>query len=140
MSDNKNIKRSQSRHLLVQAVYQWQIAQQDLKDIEEQYLVQHGKKALDKDYFCRLLHAIPTMIDKLDRMMEPHLDRPIKNLDPIERAILRIACYELAHCQDVPFKVIINEAVIQAKKFGAEEGHKYINAVLDKVARSVRET
>ena len=87
-----------------------------------------------------MLHTIPTKVNTLDEIIEPFLDRPISDLNPIELIILRMGVYELADRPDIPYRVIINECLELAKKFGAEEGYKYVNGVLDKVARKLRHT
>jgi N utilization substance protein B len=85
-----------------------------------------------------LLHQVPARLDEVEQAFAPYLDRPVKDLDPVERALLRLAAYELLARPDVPYRVVINEAVNLAKKFGAEQAHKYINGVLDQVARGLR--
>jgi len=131
-------KKSQARHHAVQALYQWQMTGQNLQDIHNQFLSEQDTGAFDLEYFKTLLHGVPGSIKELDALLRPCLDRSIESVDPVERAILRLGAYELAHQLDVPYKVVINEAVELAKVFGAEQGHKYVNGVLDKLARSVR--
>lgn len=132
-------KRSQSRHLAVQALYQWQLASQDLKEIEVQFIVDNGSKNYDQEYFKSLLYGVPEKYDRINEVLKPALDRSIESVDPVERAILRLATYEMLNNLDVPYKVVINEAVELAKRFGAEKGHKFVNGVMDKVAQSERE-
>jgi N utilization substance protein B len=127
-----------ARQRLLQALYQWQLTKQDLQVIELQFLdnsdliEEQDMQEADVPYFKLLLHAIPLKVKELDQMFSPFLDRNVTQLDPIELSILRIGCYELNFCPDIPFKVAINEAVELAKQFGAEQSHKYINGVLDK--------
>ena len=131
-------KRSRARHLAVQALYQWQMTGQDIGDVVGQFLASQDGAKFEVDYFRDLLRGIAIDLNALDAWLQPHVDRPIAQIDPVERAILRLGAYELAHHPEVPYRVVINEAVELAKVFGAEEGHKYVNGVLDKVARTLR--
>lgn len=130
--------RHKARHYAMQALYQWQMSQTALQTIEQQFRAEYDFAQVDVEFFQELLHRIPAQLGAIDQLFAPHLDRTIKELTPIELALLRIGTYELAHRIDVPFKVAINEAVALAKKFGAAESHKYINGVLDNVAKQVR--
>ena len=131
-------KRSQSRQLAVQAVYQWQMASQDVREIEGQFLEEQDLNSFEIPYFQELLTGVPTNLRELDDLLKPALDRAIESVDPVERAILCLGVYELRYKLEVPYRVVINEAVELAKVFGAEQGHKYVNGVLDKVAKKVR--
>ena len=131
-------QRSRARRIAIQALYQWQMAGQDLNDIEQQFLSSEESAGADLGYFHQLLHDIPARLDDLDRHLAPALDRPIAAVDPVERGILRLGAYELAFCPDIPFRVVINEAVELAKTFGAEQGHRYVNGVLDRLAHELR--
>jgi N utilization substance protein B len=131
-------KRSRARHHAVQAVYQWQMTGQDVGDVVGQFLASQDGTKFEVEYFRDLLRGVATNLNALDACLQPHVDRPIAQIDPVERAILRLGAYELAHHPEVPYRVVINEAVELAKVFGAEEGHKYVNGVLDKVARALR--
>ncbi|MEJ1296789.1 MAG: transcription antitermination factor NusB [Candidatus Sedimenticola sp. (ex Thyasira tokunagai)] len=133
-------KRSQARHHAVQAVYQWQVTGQDIRDIHNQFLSEQDTGTFELDYFDALLHGIPNHLSELDEKLAPCLDRSIESVDPVERAILRLGAFELLHQLEVPYRVVINEAVELAKVFGAEQGHRYVNGVLDKLAQQVRET
>lgn len=130
--------RSRARELAVQALYQWQMAGQDLIDIEKQFAEEHDLKKIDKKFFRELLHEVPKSIDKLDEKTESLLDRNIEDVDPIERAIIRIGTYELMYRPDVPVKAAINESIELAKTFGADQSYKYINSILDGVAKKLR--
>lgn len=130
--------RHKARHYAMQALYQWQMSQTALPTIEQQFRAEYDFAQVDLEFFQELLHCIPAQIGAIDQLFAPYLDRTLKELTPIELALLRIGTYELAHRIDVPFKVAINEAVALAKKFGAAESHKYINGVLDNVAKQVR--
>lgn len=130
--------RRKARHYALQALYQWQISRNPLRDIEAQFLSEYDFSQVDVDLFRELLHQVPAHLGELEQAFTPYLDRPLRELNPIELTLLRMGCYELAHRIDVPFKVAINEVVAQAKKFGAAESHKYINAVMDKLAQQLR--
>ena len=124
----------------MQALYQWLMAGAPLNDIEAEFRAEYDFAHVDLEYFQALLHGIPACVDELDATFEPLLDRGIDDLDPIERTLLRMGTFELRDRIDVPYKVVINEAVALAKKFGATDSHKYINGVLDKAARQLRAT
>lgn len=119
-------------------MYQWQIAGQSVPDIIRQFHAEHSSKKVDLDYFQILLRGVTSQLGHLDAALTPYLDRSIASVDPVERAVLRVACYELIEHPEIPYRVVINEAVEQAKLFGAEQGHKYVNGVLDKAARALR--
>lgn len=131
-------ERSQARHHAVQAVYQWQVTGQDIRDIHNQFLSEQDTGTFELDYFDTLIRGIPAHLSDLDEKLTPCLDRSIESVDPVERAILRLGAFELIHQLGVPYKVVINEAVELAKVFGAEQGHRYVNGVLDKLAQQVR--
>lgn len=130
--------RSLARRAAVQALYQWQMARQNLSDIESQFLLEHDLRKAELPYFQELLHQIPAQLDEIEKGLAPVLDRPLVEIDPVECAILRIGAYELRCHPEIPCRVIINEAVELAKRFGGELGYKYVNGVLDKVARALR--
>lgn len=130
--------RRKARRLALQAIYQWQLSQTSITDIEQQFLENSALTRVDVPYFLELLRSIPKCISSLDAIMEPILDRPITDLNPVELAILRIAICELLHQPDIPYRVVVDEALRLAKAFGAVEGYKYINAILDKSARQLR--
>lgn len=133
---------SRARHLArrraVQALYMWQMTGEDVSDIESQFLLEHDMKNVDLKYFKELLHKVPAHVQELDDHISPLLDRPFGELDPVECAIMRLGVYEFQYRIDIPYKVVINEAVELAKIFGAEEGHKYVNSILDRVAKKLR--
>lgn len=131
-------KRSQARHYAVQAIYQWQVAGQNIKDIRNQFVAEQNEKGFELAYFESLLHGVPAHLDELDELLRSYLDRSIESVDPVERAILRLGAFELQHHPEVPYKVIINESVELSKLFGAEQGHRYVNGVLDKLAHQLR--
>lgn len=131
-------KRTKARHHAVQAIYQWQMAGHDVSEVENQILDNENPKSFEVDYFKDLLHGVPKNLANLDAKLKPCIDRSIESIDPVERAILRLGAYEMTQHPEVPYRVVINEAVELAKVFGAEQGHKYVNGVLDKLAKKVR--
>jgi len=131
-------KRSKSRQLALQALYQWQLASSNIKDIIQQFKDDEEPNSYEEEYFSDLIRGVPTHLNELDDALAPYLDRAIASVDPVERAALRLGAYELLHHPEVPYRVVINEAVELTKIFGAEEGHKYINGVLDKLAKKLR--
>jgi len=131
-------ERRKARHYAMQALYKWYMTGATLNEIEVEFLGEYDFSHVDKTYFHDLLHGVPACVDELDATLAPLLDRSLAELDPIEHSLLRMGVYELAHRADVPFKVVINEAVALARKFGATDSHKYINGVLDRAARELR--
>ncbi|MES9930214.1 MAG: transcription antitermination factor NusB [Candidatus Thiodiazotropha sp. 6PDIVS] len=103
-----------------------------------QFIEEQDLSSFEFPYFQDILQGVPTHLAQLDELLKPSLDRAIESVDPVERAILRIGVYELKHKIEVPYRVVINEAVEMAKVFGAEQGHKFVNGVLDQVAKKVR--
>lgn len=130
--------RSLARERAMQALYQWQMTGNDLADIEQQFVDEQDMKNVDKKYFKELLHGVPKGIEEFDLLCSDLLSRPLEQVDPVERAILRIGLYELKQRSDIPYRVVINEAVELAKSFGAEQGHKFVNGTLDKAAKTLR--
>lgn len=134
----KPAARRKARKLAVQAVYSWQLTQNTFSDIEAQYLADTDTEKVDVDYFLELLRGVGSYYKTLDKVLEPFIDRPISDLDPVELAVLRIAAFELRERLDVPYKVAINEAIELAKSFGADDSHRFVNGVLDKAVDSLR--
>jgi N utilization substance protein B len=130
--------RHRARRAAVQAIYQWQLTRQDPIEIEQGFLLEQDMAEVDIEYFRELVRGVPARVQALDGHLAPHLDRGIEEVDPVERAILRIGAYEFEQHPEIPYKVVLNEAVELAKTFGAEQGHKYVNAVLDKLAARLR--
>ncbi len=122
----------------VQALYQWDLTEQPPDKIEDHFIHDHDLSGTDQDYFHHLVREIPLHLHELDDHFLPLLGRELENVDPVERAILRIATYEFEFQPEVPFKVVINEAVELAKIFGAEHSYTFVNGVLDKVALILR--
>jgi N utilization substance protein B len=132
--------RSNARRYALQAIYQWQVGGGAITEIESQFLGEHDFSQSDVAYFSELVHRVSEHTAQLDDSLAPFLDRPVAELDPVELAILRIGAVELAYHPEVPYRVVINEGVELAKVFGAEQSHRYINGVMDKVARELRRT
>ncbi len=133
-------KRTQARHHAVQAIYQWQVAGHDVSEVSNQFLDKEDLSSFEVEYFKDLLHGVPANLAELDAELKRCVDRSIESIDPVERAILRLGAYEMMRHPEVPYRVIINESVELTKVFGAEQGHKYVNGVLDKLARRVRKS
>ena len=131
-------ERRKARHYGMQALYQWYMAGASLSVIEAEFRADYDFSHVDLEYFQALLHGVPAAVDELEASLSPLLDRKLDELDPIERTLLRMGAFELRERPDVPYKVVINEAVALARKFGATDSHKYINGVLDKLARQLR--
>lgn len=140
MSDNTGLAkaRGKARRLAMQALYQWQMTADDIDGIEQQFLEENSMKHVDQDYFAELLLGVLKDISLIDAQLEQHMPRSINSVDPVERAILRIATYEFLSRPDVPYRVVLNEAVVLTKKFCSEKSHTFVNAVLDRVARDTR--
>ncbi|PLK59357.1 N utilization substance protein B [Candidatus Palibaumannia cicadellinicola] len=130
--------RRRARECAVQALYSWQLSHNDIADIEVQLLAEQDIKGIDVAYFHELYSGTAIAAHALDQLMAPNLSRPLEKLGHVERAVLRIALYELSKRQDVPYRVAINEAIELAKTFGAEDSYKFINGVLEKTAPQVR--
>lgn len=131
--------RRKARHYAMQALYQWQMAGSSLNNIEAEFRTDYDMKPVDVEYFHELLHGVPAQLDELEAAFNQFLQgRSGSELDPITLALLRLATYELKNRIDVPYKVVINEAVSLAKKFGATDAHKFINGVLDKTSALLR--
>lgn len=130
--------RRRARRFLVQALYQWQVAGADPGDVLLQFVDGRNLGNADIDYFRELMRAIPADVDALDAQIAPLLERSVAMIDPVERGILRLACYELRDRLEVPGRVVIDESVELAKAFGAEQGHRFVNGVVDRLARRLR--
>ncbi|MBE2294818.1 MAG: transcription antitermination factor NusB [Phycisphaerales bacterium] len=135
---NQPGKRGWARRCAVQALYQWQLTGQSPSQIETHFLANEDLSKADPSYFRELVHQVPVHVTEIDAALEPLLDRPLIQVDPVECAILRIGGYELLQRPDISYRIVLNEAIELAKVFGAEQGHRFVNGVLDKLARSVR--
>lgn len=130
--------RKKARRFAMQALYSWHIANNELKDIATHILVEHAEEQFDREYFQQVLYEVPKHLSEIADALNMHLARPMNELDPIELSVLRVAVFELMYRFDIPYKVVINEALDLVKVYGASESHKFVNGVLDKVARDVR--
>jgi N utilization substance protein B len=130
--------RHMARRAAVQALYQWQLTGQAPAEIQSHFMPGHELESIDTEYFQHLLKEIPLHQTQLDEHLTPHLDRKVLEVDPVELACLRLGAYEFEFHPEIPYKVVLNEAVELAKIFGAEHGHKYVNAILDKLAQKLR--
>ena len=131
-------QRRKARHFGLQALYQWTLSGASAADIEAEFRIDNDFQHTDGEYFSAVLKGVIGDVDALEELFSPVLDRRLGELDPIERNLLRLGTFELRDRIDVPYKVVISEAVALAKKFGATDSHRYINGVLDKVARDLR--
>lgn len=134
----KPAARRRAREYAIQAIYQWQMSSNPLNEIEAQYLTTMNAKKVDTVYFQELFSGVLTNLDEIDAALAPALERDIEDIDPIERAIIRLSAFELKKRIDVPKKVVINEGIELAKTFGATDGHKFVNGVLDKISKDLR--
>ena len=130
--------RSIARKLAMQALYQWQINRLSATEIKQQFLTSEDAAGVDAEHFSELVSAGIGQNEALTATLAPFLDRPLEQLDPVEAAILLIGVYELEKRPDVPYRVVINEAIDLCKRFGATDAHKYVNAVLDRAAKDLR--
>ena len=130
--------RHKARELVLQGLYQWQLAAEPVQEIRAQVAELKGYDKADQAYLARLLEGVIAGAAELEGAFRPLLDRPIDELSPVERGVLLIGAYELAQVPDVPYRVVINEAVELAKAYGGTDGHKYVNGVLDKLAAKLR--
>ncbi len=131
--------RERARRTALQALYEVRMSDKSIAEILNSYVDSDSLKRADRPYFRKLVKGACEQRQELNEQIAPLLDRPLKELDPVEHAVLHIGIYEMLYEPDMPSRAIINEAVELAKMFGAEESHKYINSVLDKAARRIRE-
>jgi len=132
----KPSERRKARRLALQAVYSWQLSGNNIAEVELEFLTNQDIKGVDVEYFRALLVGVANNSVEIDDTYRPYLNRGADSVDQIDRAILRIATYELKEQHDTPYKVVINEAIELAKAFAADDSHKFVNGVLDKtVAR-----
>ncbi len=130
--------RSRARRRALQALYAWQLSGSHMNAVIDQFRHEQDMEVADLEYFEDLLHGVEKHVDELDEALKPYIDREVAQIDPIERAALRLAAYELKYRPDVPYRVVINEAIEVTKRFGADHGHSYVNGVLDKLAAQLR--
>jgi N utilization substance protein B len=130
--------RTRARRRAVQALYAWELGGNPMRKVIDDFRSEQDMQIADLEYFEDLLRGVDTHRAELDAGLAPLLDRDIGRVDPIERAVLRVSAYELKYRLDVPYRVVLNEAVEVAKRFGSEQGHTYVNGVLDKLAHAWR--
>ena len=138
MTDIKPAARHRARELALQALYQWQLSGYDATNSEARFRAQNHMGKADTGYFHELYKGVTSDPATLDALLEPHIGRPVKDVDAIALCILRMACWELSERMDIPYKVALNEAVDLAKRFGATDAHKFVNGSLDKLAAELR--
>ncbi len=136
MSSNRH----NARKAAVQALYQWDLTQQDAHDIEKHFSQIHDMQNVDKKYLREIMSELPKVDSELEAAIAPFIGRDFAALDPVERAILRLGAYELSYKADVPTRVVINEMIELAKVFGSDHSYKFVNGVIDKLAKSLRST
>lgn len=130
--------RAAARRMLVQALYQWRLSPQPAQELLAQFGAAPEFARADAEYFREAIEAICADTERIDDELRLHSDMPPERLDPVEHAILQLGLWELMTRPDVPYRVVINEGVELAKRFGATEGHRYVNAVLDRASRAYR--
>lgn len=133
-------KRHSARRFAVQALYGYLLADTPLNDLLVNFRSEENFDRSDKEYFDLLVRGALAERGQLELAFASYLDRPLTQLDPVEHAVLLLAAFELGHCPELPYRVVINEAVELTKLFGATDGHKYINGVVDRMARKLRST
>lgn len=131
-------RRHSARRLAMQAIYSWQLADTSLNQLLADFRTDIDFPKADEEYFDELVSAVVSKTQSLDDLIGPYLDRAAESVDPVERAILRLATYELKSRMEIPYRVVLDEAIGFAKKFGATDGHKFINGVLDKLVADLR--
>lgn len=130
--------RRRARRRALQALYQWQITGQEADEILRQFRVAQDMTGVDEAYFETLVRGVISGQDGLDSELQPFLDRPLEHVDLMEKVVLRIGAFELLNCPELPIPVVLDECIELARRFGSEQGHSYVNAVLDKAARRWR--
>ena len=131
--------RGKSRRLAMQAIYQWQMTGDSITDIKQQFFEDNNPAKIDADYFSELVSGVATNLNELDTLLEKYMSRTIESVDPVERSIIRLAAYEFINRPDVPYRVVLNEAVNITKEFCSEKSHAFVNAVLDRAAKETRQ-
>ncbi len=127
-----------ARKLALQALYQWLMSGHELVEIEAQFRVANNMNKVDNEYFNRLLYGVPEQVKFLEENLMPFLDRAIESLNPIELTVLRLGAFELLYCPEIPYRVVLDESVSLTKEFGSQDGYRYVNGVLNNLARQVR--
>lgn len=130
--------KQRARRMALQAIYQWLMTQAQAHVIEAQFRATQDNGLVDMAYFSKLLQGVLDHCDALEEQFSPFLDRPVTQLNPIERVVLLLGTYELHTCLEVPYRIVLDEAVTMAKSFGSQDGHRYVNGVLNNVAKTLR--
>ena len=139
MKQNEQFEpRRRARRRALQAIYQWQMTGQDATTILAQFQEAQDFNNVDEAYFERLLRGVSGEAEAVDAILQPCLDRPLEEVDIMERVVLRIGAWELVHSPEIPYRVVLDESVDLAHRFGSEQGHSFVNAVLDKAAKNLR--
>jgi transcription antitermination protein NusB len=138
MSKPSFLDRKRSRRIAMQALYGWLLTKNSPSVIEKHILEEHEKDSFDREYFHTVLFDVIEQVDELEVLMTPYLSRALNELGYVEHAVLLISTYELQSRPEIPYKVVINEALELSKSFGAQESHKFVNGVLDKMAKDLR--
>ena len=134
----KTSSRTRARRLAMQGLYEWQVSDNKPSEIETQYLIEKETDKVDIAYFRELISRIPLHSEELDSHIAPLISRSLAEVDPVELAVLRLGTYELLYHSEIPYRVVINEAVELAKMFGADQGHRFVNGIMDRLAVSLR--
>lgn len=130
--------KQRARRLALQAIYQWVMTHEQAHIIEAQFRATQDNGQIDMAYFSRLLQGVLDHCDRLEEQFSPFLDRSVAQLNPVERSVLLLGTYELQTCLEVPYRIVLDEAVTMAKSFGSQDGHRYVNGVLNNVAKTLR--
>lgn len=137
--DKESIRGKQrARKLALQALYQWQMSGLELNEIDAQFRAINNMDRVDVDYFSNLLYGIPQECSTLEDLFAPFLDRQVNELNPIELTVLRLSTYELVHRLEIPYRIVLDEAVMLTKTFGSQDGHRYVNGVLHNLSKQLR--
>jgi N utilization substance protein B len=134
----KTSSRTRARRLAMQGLYEWQVSDNKPSEIETQYLIEKETDKVDIAYFRELISKVPLHCEELDGHIAPLISRPLEEVDLVELAVLRLGTYELLYHPEIPYRVVINESVELAKMFGADQGHRFVNGIMDRLAASLR--
>lgn len=132
------IGKQKARKLAMQSLYQWQMANADLAEIEAQFRAIKNMDRVDIDYYKKLLYGVPQQLKLIEDELRPLLDREVDSLNPVELAILRIGAFEILECLEIPYRVVLDESISLAREFGSQDGYKYVNGVLHNLAKKIR--
>ncbi|KTC99703.1 N utilization substance protein B [Legionella geestiana] len=130
--------RRRARRLALQALYQWQLSGTDRHELEAQFRAMNNMARVDADYFSKILQGVINDREGIDEKLTPLLDRALSELTPVERTVLWLGSFELAECPEVPWRVVLDEAIALTREFGTEDGHRYVNGVLHNLAQTLR--